>query len=95
MMRRREHHDVRTTLTLDPDVARSLEKEMRRTGKGLKAVINDALRQGLRAAGLPPAPKRFEVVARDLGVRPGIDLDRINQLVDELDAEETARKAGR
>ncbi|MEX2273715.1 MAG: ribbon-helix-helix protein, CopG family [Vicinamibacterales bacterium] len=86
---------MRTTLTLDPDVARSLEKEMRRTGKGLKAAINDALRMGLRRTGKAPPPRRFEVRPHDFGVRPGIDLDRINQLVDELDAEETARKAGR
>jgi hypothetical protein len=30
--------------------------------------------------------------SRTFGVRPGIDLDRINQLVDELDAEDAGRK---
>lgn len=83
---------MRTTLTLDPDVADHLKKEMRRSGKGLKAAINEALRQGLRMTGKAPRPARFEVRPHAFGTRPGIDLDRMNQLVDELEAEEVAGK---
>jgi hypothetical protein len=86
---------VRTTLTLDRDVAERLKKEMRRTGQGLKAIINDTLRRGLRIAGRPPRPPRFEVRSHAFGVKPGIDLDRLNQLVDELEAADGARKLGR
>ncbi|MBI4263731.1 MAG: antitoxin [Acidobacteria bacterium] len=85
---------MRTTLTLDRDVADALSKEIRRTGKGLKTVVNEALRRGLRLA-RAPRPPRFEVQPHDFGIRPGIDLDRMNQLVDELEAEETARKLRR
>jgi hypothetical protein len=85
---------MRTTLTLDRDVAESLKKEMRRTGRSLKATINEALRRSFRTAGkLPPAP-RFEVRPHAFGVKPGVDLERINQLVDELDADERARRLG-
>ena len=45
--------------------------------------------------GRVPRPPRFEVRPHAFGVRPGVDLDRINQLADELEAEETARKMGR
>jgi hypothetical protein len=40
------HHDVsvRTTLTLEPDVAARLKQEARRTGKGLKSLVNEAWR---------------------------------------------------
>lgn len=31
---------MRTTLTIEPEVARRIEGEIRRTGKTLKAVIN-------------------------------------------------------
>jgi hypothetical protein len=91
------HHDadMRTTLTLERDVAEGLEREMRRTGKGLKATINEALRRGLRVAGRAPRAPRFEVNAHAFGVKPGIDLDRMNQLVDELEAETVVRKAPR
>ena len=83
---------MRTTLTLDRDVAERVIKEMRRTGKGLKATINDSLRRGLNIAGKVPRAPRFQVHPHAFGVRPGIDLDRINQLVDELDVEHDARK---
>jgi hypothetical protein len=83
---------MRTTLTLDRDVAEAVAKEMRRTGRGLKAIVNDALRRGLRLTGKAPRPPHFEVRPHAFDFRPGVDLDRMNQLVDELDAEETVRK---
>ena len=86
---------MRTTLTLDRDVAEGLEKEMRRTGKGLKATINDALRRALRMGGKPRKAPRFEVRPHALGLRPGIDADRLNQLADELEAQEAGRKLAR
>lgn len=86
---------MRTTLTLDRDVADALAKAMRRTGRGLKATVNDLLRRGLRLAGKAPRPPRFEVHPHAFDFRPGVDLDRMNQLVDELEAEETARKLHR
>ena len=86
---------MRTTLTLDRDVAERLRSEMRRTGKSLKATVNEALRLGLRLRGKPPRAPRFEVQPHSFGFKPGVDLDRMNQLVDELEVEETARKLGR
>ena len=83
---------MRTTLTLDPDVARRLESEMRRSGEGMKAVVNRALRVGLGMTDKPVEPPAFQVKPHDFGVRPGVDLDRMNQLVDELESEESARK---
>ena len=48
-------HDVRmrTTLTLEPDVAARLKQEIRRSGKGLKALVNEVLRLGLGLSGKP------------------------------------------
>ena len=45
---------MRTTLTIDSDVERLLRREMRRTNRGMKAVVNDALRVGLGVRGKPP-----------------------------------------
>jgi hypothetical protein len=86
---------MRTTLTLDRDVAERVRGEMRRTGKALKAVVNEALRLGLGMAGRPPRAPRFEVRAHDFAFRPGVDQDRLNQLADELEAEEARRKLAR
>lgn len=86
---------VRTTLTLEPDVARRIEQEVKRSGRGLKAVVNDALRKGLGLAGARAKPPRFEVEPHSFGLKPGVDPDRINQLLDELEADESARKLDR
>jgi len=83
---------VRTTLSLDRDVAERLRLEMRRTGKGLKESVNEALRRGLALGGRPPRAPRFRVEPHAFGFKPGIDLDRLNQLADELEAEEASRK---
>lgn len=83
---------MRTTLTLDPDVANRLELEMNRSGEGMKAVVNRALRIGLGMTDKPVEPEAFRVEPHHFGPRPGVDLDRLNQLADELDAEETVRK---
>ena len=86
---------MRTTLTLEPDVARRLHQEIRRTGKGMKAVVNEALRSGLGLSETRVKPPPFEVRPHSFGFKPGVDRDRLNQLVDELEAEEFARKLER
>jgi hypothetical protein len=48
---------MRTTLTLDDDVAALLKRVLARRKDGLKAVVNEALRQGLRHLGAPPERK--------------------------------------
>jgi hypothetical protein len=86
---------MRTTLTLDPDVAERLELEMKRSREGLKAVVNRALRIGLGMTDKPVRPKPFKVEPHDFGFRAGVDLDRLNQLTDEIEAEEFSRKLGK
>lgn len=39
---------MRTTLTLDDDVAATLERLRRKRNVGLKALVNEVLREGLR-----------------------------------------------
>ncbi len=59
---------MRTTLTLDKDVAALLERLRKARGASLKALVNEALREGLRQLASPPrkrAPFRTESV--DLG----------------------------
>lgn len=83
---------MRTTLTLDEDVAADLKRLARRRGKPLKEIVNDALRAGLRAQRAPAGrPYRLEPVSLG-GVVPGIDLDRALRLADALDDEALARK---
>jgi hypothetical protein len=78
---------MRTTLTLDPDVARLLEEEVHRQRKPFKHVVNEAIRKGLSPAGSAARPGRFRVRPHKTTLRPGIDAGALNQLVDELEDE--------
>ncbi len=82
---------MRTTLTLDDDVAALLREEAHRSKRPFKQVVNQAIRLGLRAASGPTEPRPFRVRARRLGLRPGIDPTKLNQLADELETEEIRR----
>jgi hypothetical protein len=83
---------MRTTLTLDPDVAERLTRAVRRSDKGLKATVNEALRIGLGMTEKPVEPPPFKIRAFVDGLQPGIDPDRMNRLLDDLEAEEFSRK---
>ena len=84
---------MRTTLTIEPDVAQLLRREIRRSDKSMKAVVNDALRIGLGMRGKRPRTTRYQVKPHSFGFRPGIDINRLNQLADDLEAEELGRKS--
>jgi hypothetical protein len=59
---------VRTTLSLDDDVARLLERVRKRRGVTLRALVNQALREGLARLDAPRAPrKRHTTKAVSLG----------------------------
>ena len=73
-------------------VAARLKSEVRRTGKALKAVVNDALKRGLGMSGRQTRQPRFEVRPYAFGIKHGVDLDRLNQFVDELETDEVVRK---
>jgi hypothetical protein len=77
---------MRTTPTIDEDVAAKLKAEARRTGKAFRDVVNEALRAGLTPARQPPRQEPFVVVARDLGsLKPGLSLDSIANLVEQAE----------
>ena len=75
---------MRTTLSLDEDVAKLLRSEIRRSGASLKAVVNHFLRLGLSASG-KPLRKRFVVQPRPLGLPPGMRYDNVEELLEALE----------
>ncbi len=84
---------MRTTLTIDDDLAGILKKKASQQGHSFKAVVNDLLRAGIVASGdTSPKRKPVKVVARALELKPGYDPDKLNQLVDELEVEELLKE---
>jgi len=76
---------VRTTLTLDDDVAALLRKEERKSGEPFKHIVNRLLRLGLMAS-KQPARKPFKVTPINLGLPR--DFDKVEDLIEYLEGPE-------
>jgi hypothetical protein len=76
---------VRTTLTLDEDVASQLQKESRRSGEPFKQTVNRVLRTGLAREAAPIKLPRFKVRARKIGVPQDWFEGSTQDLLDKLD----------
>lgn len=73
---------MRTTLTLDDDVAVALERMRKSRDASLKKIVNDVLRRGLKDMSMRQKPRRrFHTRSVDLG-KPRIpDLDNIAEVL--------------
>ncbi len=78
---------MRTTLTIDDDIAVRIDERRRRDGQSLKQVVNALLREGLRSGQRPPRARKYRTKAHELRMRPGFDAAGLNQLVDELETD--------
>jgi len=79
---------VRTTLSIDDEIAVLLEREVRSSGKPFKVVVNHLLSLGLlQARQLQPA-RRFEVKPRPLGIPKSGNYDDIAAVLEELEGPE-------
>lgn len=80
---------MRTTVTLEPDVAARLKELAHRRRASFKQTLNDVLRQGLTSqAGTREIPERYVVETHAGGFRPGVDPGKLNQLVDDLEVDD-------
>lgn len=78
---------MRTTLTLDDDLAGLLRQRARELDRPFKEIVNQAIRSGLGVLAHQTAEERPRTIPHSFGFKPGIDLDKLNQLADELEAE--------
>jgi len=77
---------MRTTLTLDDDVAVKLKTESQRAGRPFREIVNETLRRGLESRRATAQRRAFKVTARDLGnLKPGLSLDNIAELVEHVE----------
>lgn len=76
---------VRTTLTLDADVARRLTDEVHRQRRPFKQVVNDALRRGLSPRLADADVPAYRTVPHRAKLRAGFDPAGFNRLADELE----------
>ncbi len=83
---------MRSTLTLDTDVSRLLHDRMKLEDKPYKQVVNEAIRDGLRAR--ESTPITYVSLSFSLGV-PIIDLTKANAFAVELEDQEIKAKLTR
>jgi hypothetical protein len=86
------HHDVymRTTLTLDDDIADSLRELARLLDKPFKQVVNEVLLRGMSPGVIASPRPEYRLVPNRSGIAPGMDPLKLNQFNDELQVEEFA-----
>ena len=79
---------MRTTVTLDDDVAALIESERARTGESFRTAINRLLRRGTRQAPPPASAAPLPV----LPGRPVLDVSDVSALLAALDDERRAER---
>ena len=80
---------MRTTIQLDDQLLSEAKQHAARTGRTLKAVIEDALREALARTETPRPQARVSLQTfKGRGVQPGVDLDDISSLLDLIERDD-------
>ncbi len=83
---------MRTTVTLDADAEQLLRNAMHRRRMSFRRTLNDAIRSALSEKPTASRQAPFEVKARPMGLRAGVDPTSLNKLADELEVDAVLAK---
>ena len=84
---------MRTTLSIDDNLADALRKRAYKSGKSFKEVVNRTLQAGIQAEHGLPRSRPYKIKPVSLGgVLPGINIDKALRLADEIEDKEIAGK---
>jgi hypothetical protein len=72
---------IRTTVTLDDDVADRVKRESRARGASFRDTLNDLLRTALLNAADKPK-RRLLIKPSHMGYRPGLNYDSVEALIE-------------
>lgn len=75
-------------MTIDDKIDAMLRKIASDQRMSYKEVVNRALEQGLLSLEAQKARPKYRVNVKAYGFRAGVDQEKLNQLIDELEAEE-------
>ncbi len=76
---------MRTTLTIDDDIAVLVEQERRRSGDSLKRTVNTLLRRGLNSHGNAGPKKTFVVTPIAMNTGLGTRYQKVEDLIEALE----------
>lgn len=77
---------MRTTLTIDDDVAYGLRKvQETEPAKSFKEIVNEVLRRGLLSQRQVSKKKEFKLITYPIGLRKDLNYDNIEELLDTIE----------
>ena len=79
---------MRTTLTIDDDVAAKARQAVRLTGMSFKDLINSALRIGIDVVQSPKKARPYRTQAHPMGLRKGLSYDNVAELLSVSEGED-------
>lgn len=79
---------MRTTLTIEPDVAAKAKKAVQVTGLPFKSLINQALRIGIDSVLAPKKSRPYQTKGHAMGLRKGLSYDNIHELLSLAEGED-------
>jgi predicted DNA-binding ribbon-helix-helix protein len=85
---------VRTTITLDDDLAEKLKQLSEKRKLPFRRVLNEMLRRGLTGQTAQKRPAPFKIETFSSALRSGVDPLKLNQLIDDLEADAARGKLG-
>ena len=82
---------MRTTLTIDDDIAHKLKTVAARQQKSFKDVVNQALKKGLGSTSSKTASPRIKLKTQPLTYQKGVDEVKLKDILDELEVGDQAK----
>lgn len=86
---------MRTTVTLEPDLAKKVKALAHRRKLSFKQALNEVIRRGLTSPDRQEPQPKYTLEPHPSGFRPGIDPGKLNQLFDQLEVEDFLTKVQR
>ena len=80
---------MRTTIQIHDDVIQRARELAEEKGKPFRYVINEALRTGLEVFEKERSTKPYSTEGRDMGLKEGISLDNVQDVLTRLEEEES------
>jgi len=79
---------MRTTLTLDDDIAIRIKGRLKTSGVSFKDLVNDLIRKGLETSRPGRRAGKFKIKPIELGLKEGFSYDNVSELLDQIGEEQ-------
>lgn len=78
---------MRTTISIDDDVMEKARAIAAKLHKPFRVIVNEALRAGLDQVARPAKQRAYKTEPHAMGLRPGLNLDNIQELLAQIEGE--------